>query len=552
MESPLMQYAASIPRQSGLLDPKAKSLIDWLQAYAQRKVNSMLWDARRCLPPGVILDFGMSGLFGMNVPRRHGGLELSNYSISRILQQLGAIDTTLATLVVNNNFLGIHPVVKFAPDEIREEYLPLFAAGRQLISYALTEPSAGSNPLSMKGRALPRADGGWDIHATKIWIGGASWAGALNVFVKLVDGRNLPQGITCFFVRADSANLEIGPEQLTMGMRSMVQNRIVLRGTPVGESDILGAAKAGMEVAHDAMMQTRLAFGAMFLGSMRRCVQLAHRYAGRRNSISTGSLLANHVSLARLSRMIAKIKLLDALVSEISLGLDAGKRIPEELFVVAKTAGSEFLWESADDLVQLLGARGYLENNIAAQILRDARVGRIFEGPTETLLSFIGSRSIKNQSGILPFIRDALSDSETAGRLEACLERVRADLHGHGNERIYWHNYKMGEALSWGILLACLKRRSNDQACGAWASARLQATLADIRDWRESGKHVLSENEIKGFALESLESISDLEQSMSGEEWGLDPYLRKASRPDFDFNPPGMDPPGMPESNSGA
>ena len=76
----------------------------------------------------------------------------------------------------------------------------------------------------------------------------------------------------------------------------------------------------------------------------------------------------------------------EALLEAIAAALDAGREVDAELFAVAKVAGSEFAWDSTDRLMQGLGSRGYDEANGVPQILRDARVTRIFEGASEPLL----------------------------------------------------------------------------------------------------------------------------------------------------------------------
>jgi alkylation response protein AidB-like acyl-CoA dehydrogenase len=63
--------------------------------------------------------------------------------------------------------------------------------------------------------------------------------------------------------------------------------------------------------------------------------------------------------------------------------------------VIAKITGADYLWEAADSLVQMLGGRGYMETNLAPQILRDARVLRIGEGPNESLKIFLVAKHLR-------------------------------------------------------------------------------------------------------------------------------------------------------------
>jgi alkylation response protein AidB-like acyl-CoA dehydrogenase len=88
---------------------KAAELIPFLRDYANTRLNSRLADARRCLPPQVVLDFGRQGLFGLRVPRDLGGLELDWRAGGSVVEQLATIDLTLAMMVGIHNELGIGP-----------------------------------------------------------------------------------------------------------------------------------------------------------------------------------------------------------------------------------------------------------------------------------------------------------------------------------------------------------------------------------------------------------------------------------------------------------
>ena len=98
------------------------------------------------------------------------------------------------------------------------------------------------------------------------------------------------------------------------------------------------------------------------------------------------------VFLDRVAAIAGAAHAVERLVDHVATRLDAGKPAPVEAYVACKVAGPEWLWRAADDLVQFLGGRGYVEPNLAPQILRDARVTRILEGPTEALTMFLGSR----------------------------------------------------------------------------------------------------------------------------------------------------------------
>ncbi|HEY6050514.1 MAG TPA: acyl-CoA dehydrogenase family protein, partial [Thermoanaerobaculia bacterium] len=348
----------------------ADELISWLRVYAETHIDSAAIDERRAIPAHIVVDFGNRGLFGLRVPRRHGGLELAQVDVVRVLQQLAAIDLTLATFV-SSHAIGLHTIEKFGRTALREELLPDLATGRAISAFALTERGAGSNPRAIETRADPDGAGGWVLNGDKYFVDSASWASVVTVFARTPEeGR--ASAVSAFAVRRGTPGLTIGREQLTMGMRGMVQHDVHLRDVRVDAGSLLGRPGAGLEISQDTLSIARLNLAAKAVGGMKRCLQLLHRFAARRR-VATGLLWDNPVTSSRAGQLVSAVASVEALVNRISEDLDAGKPVPTEAFLACKVAASEYLWKSAEVLVQILGARGYDEANQASRILRDAR-----------------------------------------------------------------------------------------------------------------------------------------------------------------------------------
>ena len=142
---------------------RADELVAWLRQYAEERIDSRLFDERRCVPPFVILDFGNRGILGMQIPEEYGGLALTNRDFMRVMEQLSAIDLSLASLVFIHNANGIRPIVGYATPVMCAQLLPLLARGRELSAFALTEPVAGSNLPGIATVAVPDGQGGWRV-----------------------------------------------------------------------------------------------------------------------------------------------------------------------------------------------------------------------------------------------------------------------------------------------------------------------------------------------------------------------------------------------------
>ena len=511
---------------SGVTPSHVDILLQWLRQYASESINSRLMDERRCVSPGVVLDFGNRGLLGMQIPAEYGGLGLGHGDMLRVLEQLGAINPTLALFVGLNNVLGIRPILQAAHPDVQAAWLPRLATGRELAAFALTEPGAGSNPNAIRSRVSIDLENRWRLHGEKIWSGSAAWAGIINVFVQHPEAS----GISGFVISKGTPGLRQGPEALTMGMRGMVQNAVYLDAVPVSETQLLGQPGAGMVIAQDAMMHGRLAIAAACIGGMKRCAQLMLRYSSRR-SVSTGKLLENPVVLTRLGGLTAKISALSALVDWMAQQLDSGDGIPSEAYAACKILAPEFYWQAADDLVQCLGGRGYIETNQAPQILRDARVLRIFEGPTETLAMYLGARALDLRSGLRTLLSKDLGTPEVAEKLfigaEGILARYR---HAQADAVMARRSacLAVGELGAIAILLATVKNSSEvSSRVREWAQLYFEQVLAQALKPTPEEFAAASAADTTAWIAGYTDTIGDIEQAMEGEDHSLDALLHK-------------------------
>jgi alkylation response protein AidB-like acyl-CoA dehydrogenase len=510
---------------------QASELCAWLRRYADERLNSRLMDERRSLAPNVILDLGNHGVLGLQVPQALGGLGLGYRDTLRVFEQIGAIDLTLAMMVIVHNTLGIGPILKHAGPEIRASLLPRLASGRELVAFAITEPGAGSNPHAIEARGHADGPDAWILNGQKSWSGSAGWASVINVFVQNVDASGQARGFSGFVVPRDTPGLRIGAEALTFGMRAMVQNTIHLEDARVTRAQRLGEIGGGMAVAQDAMMQGRLAIAAACVGGIKRCMQVLMRYATRR-TIATGRLIDNPVLLERIGSLAAAVATIETLVARIAERLDAGSEVPVDAYVVCKTTAPEWLWQAADTLMQFLGGRGYIDTNVAAQMLRDARVTRILEGPTEALEMYLGSRVANERVSLERFIATDLGAPAVAARLARAADEIlaratalRRPRFGDDASARRWAHALIGRVASAATLLAVAGPQER-----AWAEEHFAQAVTAAHARTEADAFAIDARQAESMIAAYAASIGDVEQSLAGEDHALDDMLRRDVR----------------------
>jgi acyl carrier protein len=400
-----------------------------------------------------------------------------------------------------------------------------------LAAFALTEPAAGSNPYAIASTARRIDQAHWLVNGRKSWSGSSAWAGVINVFAKQADGA----GMVALAVRQGTPGLAIGAEELTMGLRGMIQNTLHLYDARVDDAARLGAAGAGMAVAQETMNVARLGIGAIAVGGMRRCAQLMHRYAARR-SIGTGLLLANPLTRQRLGDLRQRIDALDTLVSTLAVEFDAGRAAPDDGLLVAKVLGSDFLSQSTDELMQALGGRGYIETNHVPQMYRDARIARIFEGPSEVLLSHLGNRVLNGGDDLSGFLEARLGAHSLAAELRQLADELARDAarnrepFGDATQAIQWLHYWLGTTAQWALLLGVLehaaRHRRVDPETLAWVQHHYETAIEAAQRQVNRRRALASVDALNEWAANVAREIGPIEQSVPAATSTLDPLLR--------------------------
>jgi acyl-CoA synthetase (AMP-forming)/AMP-acid ligase II/alkylation response protein AidB-like acyl-CoA dehydrogenase/acyl carrier protein len=394
------------------LIPIFEELTDWAT-----KINFNLADERRTFPANFLLHAHQIGLLGLLVPKEHGGLGLDSSQFAEMGRRLGQVDFSLAAMIGNHNTIGILPIVESKVHPARESILKEIVQRGKIVAFAITEPSAGSNPRAMTTTATP-ASNGFSLTGEKVWIGNGNIADYVNLFVKEFDSKGNEIGISAFLLDRRKHRYEVSEEQLTFGLKAMPQTRLILRDVTVGDEDRLSDPGKGLAMAFNAMEYTRFALAATSVGAVESALQICEAFISER-TIWTGPHTQNQNTLRVLWRTKIKKDALWSLVKRIGESHSDKSKMPTDLSLLFKILAGEWTFSSVDDLLQMCGGRGYTEPFGLARIQRDVRVIRIFEGPTEAMAFQLGSAilrkpdTIDNIQSVLGFQSNRLKNSLT-------------------------------------------------------------------------------------------------------------------------------------------
>ena len=188
----------------------------------------------------------------------------------------------------------------------------------------------------------------------------------------------------------------------------------------------------------------------------------------------------------------------------------------------------------------MLGGRGYIESNGAPQILRDARVLRILEGPTETLYAHLGASMAQPAGAVHGFLAETLGRPALAAELAALVARLRGAM---GGSRLFgsqaalsqWLDYRIGELAARACLVGAAEQRQQDglgdpqlaSDAVVWARRRFSALGHELVAEMAANRPHSSSDALVALIGGYAAQIGDVDQQLPGESQGADALLRR-------------------------
>ena len=364
-------------------------ILESIRRFAKTHVDAAKIDQEHTLSDTILEQMKELGLFGLIIPEAYGGFGLSNTAYARIMEELGAIDPSLAVTIGAHQSIGLKGILLAGNEEQKQRYLPILATGEKLAAFALTEPSAGSDAGSIKTRAELSEDGSeYILNGSKIWITNGRFADVFTVFARTTnpDGSGKPKIIALIVEREHG--VKNGPDEEKLGIRGSSTTELFFDDVRVPLDNVLGEPGAGFKVAMQVLNNGRFGLAAGCVGNNKKLIALATERCNDRvafkKKIGEFGMIKD-----KIARMMCETYALESMTYLTTGLIDAG--VPDYSLesAICKVYGSESLWTTVNEALQIAGGLGYMCEYPYEKILRDARINLIFEGTNEILRAFI-------------------------------------------------------------------------------------------------------------------------------------------------------------------
>ncbi|NUU22982.1 MAG: acyl-CoA dehydrogenase, partial [Streptomycetaceae bacterium] len=404
---------------------RGEEVLATLRQVLETTVDASVIERDARIPDEVVQGLRDLGALGMKIDREYGGLGLSQYYYNRALVLVGSLNPALGALLSAHQSIGVpQPVKLFGTPEQKRAFLP--RAARGITAFLLTEPDVGSDPARLATTAVPTEDGGaYLLDGVKLWTTNGVVADLVVVMARVPKSDGHKGGITAFVVEAGAPGITVENRNAFMGLRGIENGVTRFHQVRVPAENRIGPEGAGLKIALTTLNTGRLSLPAMCAGGAKWSLRVAREWSAEREQ--WGRPISGHEAIAgKIAFIAATAFALESVLDLAGLMADEDRRDIRIEAALAKLYGSEMGWLVADELVQIRGGRGYEtadslvargERGIPAeQMLRDARINRIFEGSTEIMHLLIAREAVDAHLAVAGDIIDPEATLKAKGK----------------------------------------------------------------------------------------------------------------------------------------
>jgi acyl-CoA dehydrogenase len=363
------------------LSDEQQQLVDTARKFTAEAIIPVAheYDESESFPLEVFRQAWDLSLLNVEIPEDYGGLGLGTIEGCLIAEEFAYGCAGIGTSIMCNH-LGALPLLVGGSEQQKQAWLGRLIENFEFMSYACSEPDAGSDVAAMKSRLTAQPDGGYVLSGQKRWITNAGHASSYTGFATL-DPSLKHKGITAFVVDRKTAGVSVGRKEKKLGQRASDTCDVLFEDVALAPENIIGEPGKGFYIAMEVFDKSRPMIGAACAGIIRRCLDESRKYALERKTF--GVPIGEHQAIQMiLADMAISYEATRALYLKAAWEVDNGvkRTITSSL---AKCFGADAAVKAATDAVQVFGGYGYTREYPVEKLYRDAKLLQIYEGTSQ-------------------------------------------------------------------------------------------------------------------------------------------------------------------------
>ena len=350
-------------------------------------------DRTKAFPAENLKKMGELGLMGMMVPMEYGGEGADTLGYVAALAEVAYACAATAVVMSVHNSIVCESILRFGTEDQKQKYLKPLASGRRIGAFALTEPHAGSDPVSQSTTAV-RDKTTYIINGSKRFTTTGKNSGLVIVTAKTDEGQR-HKGISAFLVEKNTPGLVVGREEEKMGLRASDTTDLIFEDCRVPEENRLGREGDGFKIAMMALDGGRIGIAAQSVGVAQAAFDATVKYVKQREQF--GRKISKFQGLRwTIADMATEIEAARQLMYVAAAMKDRGEKFSAQASM-AKLFASEMVNRVTAKAIQLHGGYGFTQDYPVERYYRDARVFTIYEGTSEIQRVVISNEILKDR-----------------------------------------------------------------------------------------------------------------------------------------------------------
>ena len=363
-------------------------LRNMVNKFAQAEIapRAMSIDKSNDFPTDLWMKMGDIGILGITAPEEFGGSNMGYLAHIVVMEEISRASASVGLSYAAHSNLCVNQIVRHGTEEQKARYLPDLCSGKHIGALAMSEPSAGSDVVSMKLRADKQGDT-YVLNGNKMWITNGPDANTYVIYAKTNPDAG-SRGITAFLVERDFSGFSRAPKLDKLGMRGSNTCELVFEDCEVPATNVLGREGAGVGVLMSGLDYERTVLSGGPIGIMQACLDAVVPYVHQRKQFDQ-PIGEFQLMQGKLADMYTVLSACRAYGYAVARSCDKGQETRKDAAaVILHTA--EQATQCALQAIQTLGGNGYINDYDTGRLLRDAKLYEIGAGTSEIRRMLIG------------------------------------------------------------------------------------------------------------------------------------------------------------------